>query len=50
MFWVTVEEDLGCVSARGERVKAGIKGQVSDMKKEMHGRTFGCVLVYGCVG
>ena len=44
-FWVTVEDDLGCISAGGGRIKAGMTGQV-----EMHGRTFGCVLVFGFVG
>ena len=50
VFWATVEENLDFVSARGGRIKAGMKGQVSDMQKEMHGLTSGCVLVFECVG
>ena len=51
VFCVTVEEGLVVSAPEEERPKqAFIEGQVIDMKQEMLGRTFGRVLVFGCVG
>ena len=50
--WVTGEEGLGCVSARGGGIKAGMWERVSKRYEEGDAwrRTFGRVLVFGCVG
>ena len=52
VFWVPGEEGLGCVSAREEGIKAGMCERVSKRYEEGDAwrRTFGRVLVFGCVG
>ena len=52
VFLVMVEDGLGCVSARGGGIKAGRHEGASKRCEEGDAwrRTFGRVLVFGCVG